>query len=176
MKCQEFDDLIVDYIEENLTLEQRKVVENHLTQCRKCRAAFDRYKETVQALNNLPRVECPDKVVDRIFHSIDSISSKESVLTKIIQLVSRKISWKLSIAMGVAVIVLNVLIFYEHKEKENYVQHVYSTEEIDQALKDVQLALGYINRYALKTGKVVEDNAIYKSIVKPIRKTLGITF
>ncbi len=57
-----------------------------------------------------------------------------------------------------------------------YHQLTYSEEEIEQAKKDVELALAYVSHYAKKTESVIEQQVFSKPFVKPLKSTLQIAF
>ncbi|NVM03541.1 MAG: zf-HC2 domain-containing protein, partial [Candidatus Helarchaeota archaeon] len=141
MTCQEFNNLMFDYTEGILPSKQRKAIEAHLQQCHKCKIAFYQYKDIVQKLHQLPNLKCPDTVVEKVFNSIPITETKIPLSTKIYQTISRRLSWKIRFAMGVAVVIIfSILVFYPGHEKIEYDQQIYTIEEIEKAKKDVELA------------------------------------
>lgn len=176
MTCQQLDDILIDYIEGHLSLKQRMAVKAHLKHCSNCQVALSQQKDIVKKLHRLPQFKCPDTVVERVFNSINIIDEKVSFLEKIYQAISERLSWKISFAAAIAVIAFLTFIFYPDHEKREYKQPIYTAEEIEQAQKDVELALGYFHYFANKTEIVIEDQVLSKQFVKPIRSTLKIAF
>ena len=105
MTCQEFDNIIADYIEGNITAEQKTAIETHLQQCANCQTAFNYYKQVVEKLQTLPHEKCPDTVVEKVFHSVWVTDSKPSVLTNIYHTILERHSWKISFALAVIILV-----------------------------------------------------------------------
>ncbi len=176
MTCQEFNDLLFDYTDRNLHSNQKKAVETHLQHCNKCKAAFHRYKNIIQKLNRLPNLECPDKVVEKVFNSIPKEKVKVQLLTEMFNTVSNRFSGKIRFAVSAAVVIFLIFVFYPQYENQEFVGQIYTTEEIEQASKDVELALGYINYYAAKTESAFENYVIQKSIIEPINLTIKKSF
>ncbi|NVM03577.1 MAG: hypothetical protein HWN67_14705, partial [Candidatus Helarchaeota archaeon] len=108
--------------------------------------------------------------------SIPITETKVPLSTKIYQTISRRLSWKIRFAMGIVVVIIfSILVFYPGQEKKEYDQQIYTTEEIEKAKKDVELALGYFHYYVAKTEQVIENQIITNSLIKPftiIKKTL----
>lgn len=170
MTCQEFNNLMFDYIEGNLSSKQNKVIESHLQQCHKCKTAFHQYKDVVLKLHKLPDLKCPDTVVEKVYNSVPIMKTEIPFLTKIYQYISRRLSWKIRFAMGVAVVIISILSFYSGQEKKVYDQQIYTAEEIKQAKKDVEIALAYFNYYTTKAEKIIEKQIIPNYLFKPIKK------
>lgn len=168
MTCQEFNNLMFDYTEGHLPSKQSKAIEAHLQQCHKCKIAFSQYKDIIQKLHQLPNLKCPDTVVEKVFNSIPITDTKIPLSTKIYQSISRRLSWKIRFAMGVAVVIFCILVFYPGQEKIEYDQQIFTTEEIEKAKKDAELALGYFHYYVAKTEQVIENQVITNSLIKPI--------
>ena len=57
MNCQELIDLLLDYIGEELVIEQRQTVEIHLTGCNKCVMLVESYRHTVRLARALPKCQ-----------------------------------------------------------------------------------------------------------------------
>lgn len=175
MDCREFNHILFDYIEGHLSLKQRRAIKTHLNHCTKCQTALSQYESILAKLHRLPKFKCPDAVIDRVFESVNVRETKTSLLFEIYQRFSERLSWKVSFA-AVIIIILMISLFYPRKEKKDYEQTIYTAEEIEQAKKDVELALGYFHYYAKKTEMILEDQVFTKPLVKPIKSTIKKAF
>jgi len=59
MNCNEIKDLFSLYIDDELSDEERHLVEQHLLNCEGCQKEFEEYKKIIQALNEIPEEEPP---------------------------------------------------------------------------------------------------------------------
>ncbi len=173
MNCQEFDKLIVDYIEGDLASNQNKAVEDHLQHCNKCKIAFENYNEIILNTNRLPNFRCPDTVIEKVYSSIPAKKRMIPKLTEIYWNISGSLSWKIRYAVAAAAVVLTVLIFYPSGEKPGYDQQIYTAEEIEKAKRDVEIAFGYLRYSALKAESAVETHVIKEPLNKSFKITIN---
>ena len=59
MKCAKAQELFSGYLENAIEAPTRVTLEQHLTECPQCKAAYDRYHATAVMLDELPEVETP---------------------------------------------------------------------------------------------------------------------
>jgi len=176
MTCKEFDKILVDYFEGSLSADQKEKVNQHLKQCQNCTAVFNQYEKLVSRLHRMPAATCPDRVIDKVFNSFSTIQQEKAKLSSRFRFLLRGFSWKISFAAAVAVIIISLILFYPKEPKINSSETLYSTQEIEQAKKDVELALGYFHLYAKKTGFILENQILSKPIAKPIKSTMEKAF
>lgn len=63
ISCQEFEDFIVDYLEDGLTPKQRRLFDAHLLICRECREYLNAYKASLDTVKRaLEEPSTPDPV------------------------------------------------------------------------------------------------------------------
>ena len=167
MTCQELDNIIADYVEGDITAEQKIEVEAHLKQCSNCQSAFNYYQEIVEKLHSLPQEKCPDKVIEKVLHFVRVDDSKPSFLKNIYNTILERYSWKISFAL--AVIILGIFVLYPHLEYQEPVPQQYTAEEIEKAKKDAELALAYFHYFTVKTEQIMETQIIQNYLIKPIR-------
>jgi hypothetical protein len=55
VSCEEFVDLLLDFVGGDLTPEQRAVIEHHLCGCRPCVQHFEEYQLTIRVTRLLPK-------------------------------------------------------------------------------------------------------------------------
>lgn len=170
MTCKEFDDIIVNYIDDKITENQKIEITAHLEQCEKCKISFNYYKEIADKLQSLPQEECPDSVIEKVFHTVKIIDSKSSFLSNIYYAIIEKHSWKVQFAL--ALLILGIFIFYPRLENKKPAQQQYTTEEIEKAKNDVQLALSYFYYYTSKTENLIEKEVLPDYLTKPLKTIL----
>lgn len=57
LTCQEVVELVTDYIEETMPLDERRRFEHHLSYCPGCVTYVEQVRETIRATGKLPREE-----------------------------------------------------------------------------------------------------------------------
>jgi anti-sigma factor RsiW len=71
--CQEFEDFVLNYLDDSLPIEQRKLFEWHMRICRECReylAAYERTFELGQAVLGAADDPVPPDVPDDLIQAI----------------------------------------------------------------------------------------------------------
>ena len=57
MNCNEISDKLSLYIDDELSSEEMKQVEEHLNSCENCQKVLDEYRNLISVLKNLPEEE-----------------------------------------------------------------------------------------------------------------------
>lgn len=73
ISCEDFEDFVLDYLEDRLPSGQRRVFELHLKMCRECReylAAYRRSVEIGKAVFQDPSAPVPDDVPEDLVEAI----------------------------------------------------------------------------------------------------------
>ena len=70
MNCNEIKDLFSLYIDDELSYEERLLVEEHLLKCEDCRNELEEYKKIIQALNEIPEEEPPSGYCKRLHEKL----------------------------------------------------------------------------------------------------------
>lgn len=73
--------------------------------------------------------------------------------------------------MVTVIIIISVLMFYPKHDSQEYLQQTYSLEEIEQAKKNINLALGYFAYCYQKTENIIEKEIIQNYIINPINSS-----
>ena len=71
--CREFEEFIVDYLDDNLTRKQKTVFEMHLRMCADCRAYLEAYQRSIQLGQRVfaqPETPIPTDVPDDLVKAI----------------------------------------------------------------------------------------------------------
>ena len=174
MDCKKIEEKIIDYIEEQLSSKDEKKIKLHLEKCNKCKVVFTQEKEIAEKLNILPKMKCPDKIINNVYNYVDA--REPSLFTKLIDRISIEFSWKIRIVSVIAVIILLIVIYSPKQDNNNYNQIEFTTEEIENAKKETELALAYFQYYAKKTERIIEEHVITQPIIKPIKITIQKAF
>ena len=67
MSCQELLNILHDYLDGDLVVEQRQTVEFHMTGCKDCTIRIETYRHTVRLSRALPRCDkLPAAVEERL--------------------------------------------------------------------------------------------------------------
>jgi|GEM_PF-1865602 len=79
MNCDELMDILVDYLGEELVIEQRTTVELHIRGCTKCEAYVATYRHTVRITRALPKCgSLPPAVEARLREVIEPELNREA--------------------------------------------------------------------------------------------------
>ena len=66
MKCDEINDRLSLYIDNELSPEEMRQVEEHLQSCEICQKEYEDYKNLISVLNGLPEEEPPEGYCKRL--------------------------------------------------------------------------------------------------------------
>jgi len=170
MNCQEFDNLIVDYLDGSLPKKEQRACRQHVRQCPACRSAALKYRHIVKKLQQLPPVRCPDTVVNAVFEALPVPGRRFSFLEQMF----RNMYWKVSFAATLALLIISLVLFSPHVRNNRVTDEIYTAEEIKQAQKDVALAFQYFHEYMNKTEAVIEKQVLDQALIKPMKSTMKI--
>lgn len=67
MKCEKAEELLSPYIEDELSIEEKKAVESHLETCENCSFLFSSIEETMESLTEFPELNVSESLLDRIY-------------------------------------------------------------------------------------------------------------
>jgi predicted anti-sigma-YlaC factor YlaD len=68
MKCENIENLLSPYLENELTAEDRLAIEEHLKSCMDCSVLFDLMKETQESLADFPQAEMSEELLERLYN------------------------------------------------------------------------------------------------------------
>ena len=60
LSCEQVNQFIIDYLDDNLPASTRKKFESHLHKCPNCSSFFDQYNDTVTLVNEEGQLEIPE--------------------------------------------------------------------------------------------------------------------
>lgn len=67
MKCKTVEELLSPYIEDELSIEEKKAVEKHIETCENCSLLFSSMGETLESLTEFPELSVSENLLDRIY-------------------------------------------------------------------------------------------------------------
>jgi predicted anti-sigma-YlaC factor YlaD len=67
MKCENIENLLSPYLEDELTAEDRLSVEEHLKSCADCSVLFDLLRKTQESLVDFPQAEMSEELLERLY-------------------------------------------------------------------------------------------------------------
>ncbi len=68
LTCAEMTELITEYLEETMSLEDRLEFQKHVGLCRDCREYLHQMKVTVETLGAMPEEPVPEPVMGELLH------------------------------------------------------------------------------------------------------------
>jgi predicted anti-sigma-YlaC factor YlaD len=69
LSCQELVEIVTDYLEERLTPEDRRRVEEHLAACEGCRNYLDQMRETIRLVGRLDEGSIPAPMREQLLRA-----------------------------------------------------------------------------------------------------------
>ena len=67
MKCEKFEKFLSPYLEDELNLEEKNVIEMHLKVCKSCSDLLTLMKETKESLTHFPELEVSENLLSRLY-------------------------------------------------------------------------------------------------------------
>ena len=178
MNCNEYENLITDYLENSLSSSEYAEVESHLAECESCREQAENEKTLMEQLSKISIEQCPDEIIDRVMKSIpkSEVSLKERI-SSWLRSVHLSRYGAASLAGSLAIILFVLFINIPRNQRQTIENAEYSQEEIRQAEVEVKLALAYFAVYSRKTETALQKINLYEPVVKPVegelKKALG---
>jgi hypothetical protein len=173
MNCNDFENLIIDYLEDTIPAPLRRQMESHLFECKKCSTLADQEKEVMEQLIKLELESCPDEILDYVMESI-SLPQK-SFKERILKWFKPSHPWRYgfaSVAGSIAVVLIALFIYVPRQHRKTTVDIVYTSAEIQQAKVDARLALAYFSVYSKKTESAFNKIDLANPLIKPLEQGL----
>ena len=64
LSCEQINQFIIDYLDDNLPEQTKKKFEMHINKCPNCSAYFDQYNDTVMMVNEDGVLEIPEDLIE----------------------------------------------------------------------------------------------------------------
>lgn len=108
MACEKIQDLLSEYLDSELSEEERTRVAEHVSECETCAEELRTMQRTVATLHSLPRHAAPADMADRVRRELEQ-ESREAVPNKVIEIWPRA----LAVAAMFAVVIGVTLLLHE---------------------------------------------------------------
>lgn len=108
MKCTEFEKLINEYIDEELSELKSEDVKKHLNECNNCKEIYEELVELKSMLSNLEELELPEGFEDELHLKLESVADEMKTKSKVVFFQDRFKKYKV-LASIAAVVLISVL-------------------------------------------------------------------
>ena len=126
MNCEKIEEFLSLYLEDEIGLEEKKMVDNHLQRCQACALIASTLKETREALSGFPELEVSRSLLKRLY----AISEREKKFSFSLDFLLKP---SLQPVFSVATVIMIVFSLYLFHPNKKY---------IDRAI-DQKIHLGY---------------------------------
>lgn len=148
MKCNDVENLTIDYLENSLPQEEKELVDLHLLNCANCRLAVEQSKLLLGMISQLPKEDSPEN----LRHSFEAMLQQEkrevsvSKSSKVIHLPWKRI---MTVAAAAALLIVGSLYggYQANRKTEERVSHL--EQQYQETRKERTLAM-FDNRSASK--------------------------
>jgi anti-sigma factor RsiW len=79
MACNEFVELVTEYLEGTLPLEERERFEQHLALCDGCDTYLEQMRQTVSLMGRLPEESIPPTALDKLLRAFSDWKDTEGM-------------------------------------------------------------------------------------------------
>jgi anti-sigma factor RsiW len=169
MNCNEYENLITQYLENTASPSQRIQMESHISECGKCRTMMEQEKSVIEHLDGINIEPCPDDIIDNVMNLISgqNTSLKEHIRSWFNT--GRSMRYGFAPLAGSLIIVLLALILYVPGQRRQPMERIqYSSEEIQKATVEARLALAYFAVYSRKAETALKNIDFTEPVIKPI--------
>ena len=169
MNCNEYENLITEYLENKCTPDQCIQMESHLSGCKKCHELAEQERLVMEKLIEIPIEPCPDEIIASVMESIPGHS---------MSLMERIRSWfqpappirygAVSLAGSLVILMLVLFLYIPGQQRQSIDSAEYSPEQIQRAATEAKLALAYFSVYSRKTETALEKLNVLEPVIKPV--------
>jgi len=115
MKCEHIEELLSPYLEDELSREEKRAVEEHVKSCESCSLLLSNLKEATESLVSLPELEVSQGLLNRLY----SIPGKKKRFSLALDFFLRP-SLQPVFAVIAAVLILGSFYFFNPNKKSIY--------------------------------------------------------
>ena len=164
MKCREFMDQLMRSDNRSLRIWRWLAFVNHARTCAACRESAREYRAAVSAMRSLGSVQCPDEVMDQVFHRTGTTPQRD--FTTIFTRLKRHPFASGAMAATVIVCVFWVLALQAPSSP------AYNRMDVVQADRQVKQTLAYLNRIAAGTQVKISVSRLLGTVQAPVAASL----
>jgi anti-sigma factor RsiW len=175
--CARVSESIESYLDGDLSTGESARTEGHLLTCPRCRHEMSLAKGVMKELRSLPKLECPDRVTERVFAEVEAVEPTGRTLRVFIK------TWAFGRVLGIprpalaGALALLVVFSSLMIERLNEPVEQASAEEIAQAEAAIKWTFAYVHEVGRRSGLAVRDEVFGAGLVEPaqraVRSTLG---
>ncbi len=153
----------------DLSVQERDAVGRHLDGCAACRAEVDAARRIASELHAFERADVPASVVERAERAIASPGSHTPATPRTHRLRSI-LAWAPAAVAAAGLAGLIATARWSDVPRTEPIGG--DTIAIERAAAETVLALGYVNKYARYTGRIVEDDVIGKRVIGTMERAI----
>ena len=153
LKCSVVVDRIEEWMDGDLCTEEAAAVEAHLSGCRSCAEELRLARSVQQGLHELPVYELPQEVIEAV-----AAATRPGLWVRLRQAFKGALLRPLPVLAATAAVALVVVLA---RPLEEPTRPAYSDLEIQQAVDDTRLALGYVG-WAAKRAQLQARNRVFQ--------------
>lgn len=117
MKCENIEELLSPYLEDELSSEEKEAVEKHLKTCESCSMFLSFMEETKESLADFPELEVSEDLLDRLY----SIPNKKRRFKLSLPSFDFLLRPSLQPVLAAATIVLIIISFYFFNPDKHFI-------------------------------------------------------
>ena len=117
MKCDEFKELLSEYVDDVLDPETKGLVDEHLSSCKDCQQELASLKGLISELGSMESVEPPKDFLDQLHERMEKHSRFSNILRALFVPMGVKIPLEFAGAAIVAILVFSILHFQQDQYK-----------------------------------------------------------
>ncbi len=112
MKCEQIEELLSPYLEDELSREERRVVEEHVKSCESCSLLLSSLEETTESLGRLPEL----KVSQGLLNQLYSIPGKKKRFSLSLNFFLRPSLQPVLAVIGIVLVLVSFYFFNPNKK------------------------------------------------------------
>ncbi len=164
-RCETYQRWALERTRGELPSIKNYLLTRHLSRCDECASQVKEDAELACYFNALPRISCPEPVLQRI---------RSTIVNQRVKAADRKPLFtplRLSLAASAIGAILLVIVLLPRRESESTIQN-YSAAEVEKARKQAEWSLALTGKLIRKNEKKVIRETIIEQFPSSIRKAL----
>ena len=167
-KCKEIQALFEKYFNRSLKRKERSQLEQHTEHCQECKSLLKKEKYINDSLSDLPDLQCPQWVIERI-KAVTFQKGKRSSESRSPNFIWGFFRWQ-TVTVGVAVAAVLYLLLFNPRDAGNGPElTAYSQETIEKASNQAKWSMALVAQILDNTEKHVVQEVLLKELPQSIR-------
>lgn len=163
LRCDEAREILEPYVDGDLPPAEGSRLGEHLERCPSCAAALELATRIQRELRNLPQLDCPPELVERV---------RQAGFGEVVPFRSRHRATGLRLAAAAAMLALAVgggALFLHFQQRTDRP----SPDEIARATQEARLALAYFGKVTRRASLDLRDEVLDKRLVAPATRSVS---